>query len=170
MKRLFPFALAMLLAGPAAAQTVTYDFAATTDCIAAAGDDYGAKLACIGTAATACMDNTDGGWSTAGQNACLDAEWQDWDARLNAAYPRLMAQLKEEDAAMASGDYTPPSQADALRQMQRAWIPFRDAACAYEASKWTGGSGAGPATLWCLVYETAKQTLRLEADLSGDDQ
>jgi len=154
----------VLFASPAFAQEVIYDFADTTACLDGA-QEYAEKLACIGTAAMACMEATDGGWSTAGQNSCLDAELTDWDDRLNAVYPELMAALKAADEEVAS--YAPDAavQADALRDMQRAWIPFRDAACAYEASLWAGGTGAGPAATWCLLDETARQVLRLEASI-----
>ena len=45
--------------------------------------------------------------------------------------------------------------------MQRSWIAFRDAACSYEASRWGGGSGAGPAATGCVMQLTARQALRL---------
>ena len=163
--------LLALAAAPASAQELSYDFSITTACLAGT-QGWGEAMECVGTAANACMEATEGGWSTAGQNSCLDAEWQDWDARLNRAYPLLMARLEQEDADMAGESYAPPPQAEALKAMQRAWIPFRDAACAYDASKWFGGTGAGPAALWCLIYETAEQTLRLEADMGepcGDE-
>jgi uncharacterized protein YecT (DUF1311 family) len=57
-----------------------------------------------------------------------------------------------------------PSQGDALKNMQRAWIAYRDATCDYERSHWGGGTGGGPATVSCLMYMTAEQALYLEAD------
>jgi len=55
-----------------------------------------------------------------------------------------------------------PAQAEALRDMQRAWIAFRDATCTYEASQWSGGTGQGPAYEGCVMRMTAEQTLYLE--------
>ena len=59
-------------------------------------------------------------------------------------------------------------QADSLRDMQRAWIGFRDARCTYEASLWQGGTGASPAVLNCRLQETAEQALYLNALYSGE--
>ena len=47
--------------------------------------------------------------------------------------------------------------------MQRAWIRFRDAKCAYARSHWGGGTGAGPAGVECLMRETAEQTWYIES-------
>ena len=55
-----------------------------------------------------------------------------------------------------------PGVADALREMQRAWIVFRDKACTYEASLWQGGTGRGPAAINCLMQQTARQALSLD--------
>ena len=52
--------------------------------------------------------------------------------------------------------------------MQRKWIDFRDAACAFEASKWGGGTGGGPAATQCHLTLTAQQYLRLGADMDGE--
>ncbi len=160
----FVTAFLALFAVPVQAQDLVYDFALSEACAATKADVL-EKYRCIGEAAGACMEATEGGWSTLGQSACFEAEWQDWDARLNNAYGALIARLKDEDAAMASESWSPPSQAEALRAMQRAWIAYRDASCAYEAAKWTGGTGAGPATVACLAYETGRQTFLLEVDL-----
>ena len=47
--------------------------------------------------------------------------------------------------------------------MRRAWIAFRDAACNYEATRWGGGTGAGPAAADCVMKLTARQALHLRA-------
>lgn len=110
------------------------------------------------------MASPDGG-TTVGMGFCLGAEWEWWDARLNATYKQLMEQHKAADAEMAAAGATVPSLADALRAMQRAWLPFRDAACDYERANWGGGTGAGPATAGCLMVQTGRQALSLEARL-----
>ena len=109
------------------------------------------------------MTNTPGGQSTAGMGGCLDAEWQWWDARLNTAYKDLMALHRAEDAA-AQGSFAPPL-APALRDMQRAWIAWRDARCGYDAAQWGGGTGAGPASAACLMETTAQQAIDLQTRL-----
>jgi len=120
-----------------------------------------AVLDCAGRAAAACMA-TPGGDSTIGMMHCLDAEWRFWDRRLNLAYAARMQAGLAEDQEMKSIRATTGSIASALRDMQRAWIAFRDAACRYEQAQWLGGTGGGPATLACHLHETARQALKLE--------
>ena len=60
-----------------------------------------------------------------------------------------------------------PSPAAALREMQRAWIAYRDAACDYEESQWGGGTGAGPAAIGCMMTLTGRQALALEERLAS---
>ncbi len=154
MKHLIAFLTC--LAAPVAAQELTFDISATMDCF----DRGGGYDQCVGESAQACMTNTPGGYATVIVGACFDAEWQAWDADLNRTYQALMAQAREMDAE--NGDYA-PSQAEALREMQRKWIPFRDAKCGYVASTWGGGTGAGPASIECVMKETARQVQFLES-------
>ncbi|MCH2075348.1 MAG: DUF1311 domain-containing protein [Rhodobacteraceae bacterium] len=156
-------ATGLALAGPvtatsAQAQSLNFDASATTSCVLEKGPGPEA-LICIGRSAEICMNTSPGGGSTVGMSGCLNGEFEFWDAELNKAYQRVLANAKEVDAE----GYGPPgvSQEEALREMQRAWITFRDARCAYEASTWGGGTGAGPATADCLMEETARQTLKL---------
>jgi uncharacterized protein YecT (DUF1311 family) len=149
------------LAGPAAAQDLVFDMGATLSCLdrTSAGRD---GRECIGRSADACMVATPGGSSTIGMGGCLDRELSYWDERLNASYSDLRASERSDDASYGgSAGYV--SKADALRDMQRAWIAFRDATCDYERAQWGGGTGGGPATVACLMYMTGEQTLYLES-------
>lgn len=154
MTRCLALALA-LAASPAAAQDMVFDGARIDACRAAGGD----PKACIGVEAERCMSETMGGTSTAGMSACLGLELDWWDARLNEVYREVRAAARDMDAT--AGDYA-PSQADALLEMQRAWIAFRDGRCAYERSWWGGGTGGGPAGVGCLMQMTAEQAIYLE--------
>lgn len=151
--------LAALLfaAAPAIAQEVVFSPAQTEQCLSNRG---GAD--CALASAEACMIATPGGSSTVVMSGCLDQAFQYWDQRLNRVYQasRQQALIGDEGAPEWA-----PSEGDALRAMQRAWIAFRDAKCAYAASLWGGGSGGGPATLGCLAQTTAEQTLYLESNL-----
>ncbi|WP_136441428.1 lysozyme inhibitor LprI family protein [Pacificoceanicola onchidii] len=159
MKRLLLIA-AMSCAAPALgfAQDLSFSMATTEECFASEGtfDE------CVGASALACMEGDDAGFTTVGMGFCYEQERAAWDAELNRVYKDVMALSKQMDAE--NGAYA-PSQAEALRAMQRAWIPFRDAKCAYERSQWGGGTGGGPATLSCLMYETARQVRDLRAAL-----
>ncbi|SFL92439.1 lysozyme inhibitor LprI family protein [Shimia aestuarii] len=155
-------AVALMLAPlSVAAQDLVFSPEATESCLAGlvAGQD---QTTCVGASANACMDATQGGWSTVGMSGCYEQERLYWDARLNAAYGRVRAEAKKIDAEMQEIGSSAPSQADALRDMQRAWIGYRDATCDYERSLWGGGTGGGPATVSCHMYMTAAQARYLE--------
>lgn len=148
--------IALMLATPAVAQDIEFSTDATENCLENDGAD------CIGRSADACMEATDGGTSTAGMGACLEKELEWWDGRLNAAYGKAMEVARSADEAEGERSLT---QADALRDMQRAWITFRDAKCDWETVQWGGGTGAGPARLSCLMHTTGEQSLVLERHL-----
>ncbi|WP_372993714.1 lysozyme inhibitor LprI family protein [Sulfitobacter sp.] len=154
-------AVLTLLAAPVLAQDLQYTDRGTQSCLEQA-ESYGAKIDCAGASAGQCMEDTPGGHSTVGMGGCLDRELAYWDGLLNSHYKVAMAQAKNLDAERPASMKGLPGAAAALREMQRAWIPFRDKACAYEASLWSGGTGQGPAALSCLMQQTAKQTLTLE--------
>ncbi|MBK0328707.1 DUF1311 domain-containing protein [Rhodobacteraceae bacterium F11138] len=145
---------------PSAAQDLVFSIEITAACIAAA-PDMPAKRACIGNAADACMQATPAGDTTVGMGGCLDRERAYWDAMLNANYQTARAQAKAADAEMQEIGATVPSMDAALRDMQRNWIGYRDATCDYERSLWSNGTGAGPATLSCLMRLTGEQALYL---------
>lgn len=153
-----PFFLHALLPLSASAQEVSFSIAATEDCLAGGGSNE-----CIGAAADACMEATAGGYTTYGMSACIGAELDWWDGALNAAYRDL--RTRESAADMELTDVQigmeSPSRAEALRDLQRAWILWRDATCDYEALQWFGGTGAGGARLGCLMGLTGQQTLYL---------
>jgi uncharacterized protein YecT (DUF1311 family) len=96
-------------------------------------------------------------------NGCMDREVEWWDGRLNASYKALMKGEKADDAASIADGYPAPSKAKALRAMQRAWVTYRDTTCAYSASQFGNGTGAGTAYIGCLLQMTGEQTLFLEA-------
>lgn len=140
--------LLALCAAPAAAQEApSFDPAPMVACLEAEGGRD-----CAGRAARACMEG-EGGQTTLGMNQCFAAERDLWDARLNDAYRSGM-------------DRFTPVGAEALREMQRKWIAFRDAACDFEAVRYDGGTLAGTVRLQCQMELTADQALRLDASLA----
>ncbi|MEM7491553.1 MAG: lysozyme inhibitor LprI family protein [Pseudomonadota bacterium] len=153
--------LLLLLATPAAAQDVAFSPTATTACLVTDAP----PRSCIGMSAELCMEDTDGGMTTVGMSACTWAEAEYWDDRLNAAYTALLAAHQASDAENTRLGLTVPSLAETLRDMQRAWIPHRDATCAYERAWWAGGTGQGPAGAACMLQLTGEQALELEARL-----
>jgi uncharacterized protein YecT (DUF1311 family) len=146
----------------AVGQEMVFDPGPTEACLAA---DTSNPAACIGHAADACMLENDGGETTVGMGFCLSQEWEWWDGRLNAAYGALRERHQANDAQSEADGFEAPPMAEALRDMQRAWIAYRDAACDYERAQWGGGSGGGPATAGCLMRLTGEQALALEGRL-----
>ncbi len=158
-------ALIVASAGPVVAQDLVFSMQSTDSCLADRDGTYD-LASCIGASARVCMDDTLGGQSTVGMAGCADAEFGNWDARLNKNYKQLMAEAKAADAEMADSDFAAPKQAPALRDMQRAWITYRDTRCTYVASQWGGGTGAGPAFVGCLMQLTGEQALFLRQSLN----
>lgn len=153
----------VFLASPVMAQELPFSPDATEACLAEA-EDRGAREGCIGRSAEACYSR-EGVYSNYAIGICFGAEADYWDVRLNTVYTELIkaetAMLKEMNDIGA----TVPDTVTALREMQRAWIPYRDAACWYEYTTWGGGSGGGPANAACLMHETGRQALELEMRL-----
>ena len=149
------------MATPAAAQEFEFSTVAVEGCLSGLTSGEDAR-ACIGASANACMA-TDAGGTTVGMGACLSRELSYWDDRLNAAYGVAMAAARATDTEMADLGSAAPPQAPALREMQRAWIKFRDAKCDHARSLWGGGTGGGPAIVDCLMQTTGAQALYLEA-------
>ena len=84
---------------------------------------------------------------------CLDAEAQAWDAELAQVYEALKAIERSRG----------PGRADALLRIERDWIAFRDARCAYDKATNGHGTGGILAEPRCLLNETARQVILLGA-------
>lgn len=163
MTRVFFLLMAVFLPAPVLAQDLSFDANGTDECLFTTGHE-GNKADCIGVSAGNCMQQP-GGDSTFGMGFCLDNELQYWDDKLNGAYQQLRDVMQMSDASLPDNLAV---QADTLRDMQRAWITYRDARCGHEASLWQGGTGASPAFLNCMMHLTAEQALYLFALYSGE--
>lgn len=149
--------LLAMLAAPlplAAGDASGLDPAIIEECLIAAATD-GQRLDCAGSGVKACLDYA----ATEHPDVhpidrelnCTDAEWQVWDEKLGQTYDALKAVETERGA----------ERADALVQMERDWITFRDARCVYDKitnGRGTGGALAEPA---CKLNETARQVILL---------
>jgi uncharacterized protein YecT (DUF1311 family) len=85
--------------------------------------------------------------STADIVECLATEAAVWERRLNAAYQKLMDDL-------------PARRRDRLRSAQQLWLQFRDANCAYFASR--DGTIARVDAGQCLLRLNAGRAIELE--------
>lgn len=158
--------LAVLAVSSAEAQELAFSPDATLACLDAAGtDDTDAREDCIGLSAAACASTPDGA-TTVGTRFCYSREADWWDQRLNDAYLALRRAETAMRSEMEEIGATVPDAPLALREMQRAWIGYRDAACAYEHTTWGGGTGGGPAHAACMMALTGRQALELERRLT----
>lgn len=155
--------LALICPGAAFAEgsPVTYDPGVLEACLAT--HPGAAQADCIGIGAQYCMALDGQGSSNVGAGFCFGAERDDWDARLNAACQAVLKADEKTDAEMKELGLAVAPQAPALREMQRAWIAYRDAACNYEMTTWGGGSGAGPAGSECEMRMSGRAALDLMA-------
>jgi uncharacterized protein YecT (DUF1311 family) len=103
---------------------------------------------CIGVVSTACIQ-AEGNESTAVMVDCYGREANAWDGKLNAAYKKALKTGDGEDVA------------EGFRKVQRAWIGFRDAACAQPDIVFKG-TMARPMEAYCRLDMTARQAIWLE--------
>lgn len=147
----------LALAGAAVSQEdVVFSFHHVDACFATGG-----WTECIGAAAERCMEDTPLGHATPVVNACLDLEREWWDNALNIAYRELIELERAADNELAEFHDHRPSGVTMLRDMQRAWMAYRDATCGYEEFQWYGGTGATGAYLGCNLRLTGQQVLFL---------
>ena len=85
--------------------------------------------------------------STADIVECLATHTAVWDRRLSGAYQKLLESL-------------PVRRRDRLRSAQRLWVQFRDANCAYFASR--SGTIARVEAGQCLLRLTTARAMELE--------
>ena len=131
MRKAWAFALALGCAAPA--------FGATPP-----ADPVDARYT---PAYNACLASPDGA-STYGMIVCTQKEDDLQDARLNAVYKKVMADLNTRQRAK-------------LLAAQRAWIAFRDAECAsYQDEDW--GTISRVLAAGCVLHMTVQRTMDLE--------
>ena len=95
----------------------------------------------------ACLASPDG-VSTYGMIVCTQKELDLQNARLNAAYGKVMRSLNSRQKAK-------------LQVAERAWVAFRDAECAsYQDEDW--GSISRVISAGCVLHMTVQRTMDLE--------
>lgn len=147
--------LLLALASPAAAQDFTADGHWVDRCLAVQDD----PMVCVGQEADRCVQDHGSGPDMV-YAACFQAEGVVWDKALNASYRDLMRLARERQDWDVG--YEPDALVISLRDMQRAWISYRDATCANAtAIVKPFGSAAGPAWAECMMVQTARQFFAL---------
>lgn len=87
-------------------------------------------------------------------NQCANQDYQRADQKLNQLYQQLLAK-------------TEPSKQGSVRDVQRAWVKYRELQCAYEAIGYAGGSIAPLVRADCLTELTGQRNQTLERLLHG---
>ena len=95
---------------------------------------------------------------------CAEKDWQAADAKLNTAYSAAMKSMRAMDADLPADL---KGAAEALKEAQRAWIPYRDKACAAAGFLARGGSMEPMLIYSCLAQLTADRTQELEQLAEG---
>jgi uncharacterized protein YecT (DUF1311 family) len=90
-------------------------------------------------------------------NQCADATLRTADQTLNRRYQTALQNARDEEGRAK------------LRAAQRAWIPYRDAHCAWEADAARGGSLAPLLVLSCLEAMTGVRALEISRDMERMD-
>lgn len=111
------------------------------------GGRSGDPVDCVGDTTEACQTHPKN-FSTVNATRCVAAEHEAWDGVLNEAYGRAMEAL--------SG-----SARTQLREAQRAWIDYRDAACDVWPAIFEGGSVGRLFLLDCLADQTGRRAIDL---------
>lgn len=146
------FALTLITQSMKGAAPVNMEASMLQSCI----DATETPASCINEISRNCEEESEDGYSTRGMIACAGRETAIWDARLNEAYAGLREMMQRNGRQ---------DQMDAIQQVQRLWIQYRDAECAQRALAYDGGSMGGVTHAYCINQVTAVRALDLEDQL-----
>lgn len=90
-------------------------------------------------------------------NVCSARDYEREDARLNKTYRDLVAKLES-------------AKREKLREVQRAWLSFRDLNCDFQSADYQGGSIYSLVQSSCLTEMTKQRTKDLKATLEEADR
>ena len=115
-----------------------------------------AAVVTAGAASAQDWDCADPALPQQGMNFCAHQDYLDADLVLNSVYPEVRAALEamQPDVPRPDGK----TEAEALRDAQRAWITYRDMACNVEAAPFRGGTMEPFLTSSCLARLTRDRT------------
>ncbi|WP_201545419.1 lysozyme inhibitor LprI family protein [Psychrobacter sp. H7-1] len=105
------------------------------------------------THAMASEEYCNGKYDQASMNQCAQSDYKDEDAKLNSAYKTLRSLLNTEEK-------------DQLKQVQLAWISYRDKVCDFENRNEKGGSIYPLLTSSCLKKHTEVRRKQIEGEIN----
>ena len=95
--------------------------------------------------------------SQADMNDCWGREYKAADATLNQVYRQLVAKLDDEEKAQ-------------LKEVESAWLKYRDANCGFVADEYKGGTIRPMAYAICLADMTKNRTAELRIQIKDRDR
>lgn len=122
-------------------------------------DLHDSLVDCIGTSVSSCEKE----FLKVGifpKSECVAFELKWWDSLLNIAYKERMVEAKESPLPRNKLLKSDP---EALRDMQRTWIAYRDATCEFVYLYFGGGTAGPTAETECLLDLTARQAIFLKS-------
>jgi len=90
-------------------------------------------------------------------NICWGKEYKAADATLNQVYGQLMRKLDEAEKTQ-------------LKQVEAAWLKYRDANCEFVADRYKGGTIRPMIEAMCLADTTRNRTTELRNQIKDRDQ
>ena len=90
-------------------------------------------------------------------NICWGKEYRSADATLNQVYGQLMRKLDEAGKTQ-------------LKQVEAAWLKYRDANCEFVADQYRGGTIRPMIQAMCLAGVTQNRTTELKDQIKDRDQ
>src|SRR2546430_11586821 len=93
----------------------------------------------------------------ADMNICWGKEYKAADATLNQVYGQLMRKLDDADRTQ-------------LKQVEAAWLKYRDANCEFVGDQYKGGSMRPMIVAMCLADTTRNRTTELRNQIKDRDQ
>jgi uncharacterized protein YecT (DUF1311 family) len=118
-------------------------------------------------------DTEDSQPTTAQLVDCGTKEYREADVRLNAAYTKVIADMKE-DLDRAEKEHSREQQSydqrgiRNLRAAERAWIQYRDLHCSAAKQRYEGGTISPVVWLNCMTQLTEHRTAELEEGYEQD--
>lgn len=125
------------------------DVALAKACIARQEAKQEHARACIDAVSGPCLAKEEN-HSTAGMHGCIARAIAVWDGMLNDYYSKARALMDENGR-------------NGLRDVQRAWIAYRDKLCEFARMPAEGGTLAGVLQGGCVEAETASRALALHS-------
>lgn len=105
-------------------------------------------------------DNACPGASGAQRTECLTKALKVSEGELKRKFAQVIAGINSKD-----NEFIPKPERDkwkaAAERAQSAWMTYRDTECQTVIYSWWGGSGAGGATVECLLLKTQSRTKEL---------